>query len=295
MQSGWRQLRSTSTATAVGPPPLLIKYEFGLSDCTVWLTDLTLLWTESLDRKSMIRRSLDIGTSIDASEGSDQRHLLLQKVVDALEQRTGTATDLVQNDNSDRRVILRTRTTLPIPLEPLEWFFVLAPAPQSLMTTEFTIPLIRLNAATVLQRTSLLQQVRDKDHVIAKFIDTLQSEGVELSRAFPGAPSSKPGHRADARHAIGRSVKGLGEFDEEQWQSLLAKNAGCRKGIGDLVSDIFSVESSVQPELKEFQDYTDWWDRLSHKNAQPNGAASKHADIHTENQVSSQGDFQVRI
>lgn len=248
----------------VSLPPLLIKYELGTSDYTVLITDLTLLWRESLDRKRIIRRSFDVDTSIDPSEDSDQLRLFLQKVGDALEQKPGTTIDLVQN-GSDKSLLLRTLTSLPGSLKPLQWSIELLPASQSILTAELIVPMLSQHVISNVEKASLLQQLKEKDLVIAKLTDKMHSDGVDLSRLFPSI-SSRSG-KSTSRQTLGKSVKGLGEFDEDRWRKHIVDNGVSFDGFQELVADAFEIDMTDWPENAPIPEYKSWWVKLSHKDS----------------------------
>jgi hypothetical protein len=249
-------------------PPLLIKTEFGISSYKVWLTDLTYIWAESMDRRQIIQRTFSVDTSIDPSEDTSQLRLFLQSIEDALIQRTGTTVDIVQGDTK-RHLTLQTWTPLPGPLKPLEWKIMLIPAAQSVFTTEFVVPLLSQQSTAKAEKASLLQQLTYKDNVISKLIDKIQSDGVDLSKVFPSAPHARPG--ANARQIIGKSVKGLSEFDFEQWQSRIVRDGKSLEELKDLLSNVFDTDSQEIPgesQIQDSPDYGDWWRNLRYENSQ---------------------------
>ncbi|KAL2042108.1 hypothetical protein N7G274_005296 [Stereocaulon virgatum] len=272
MYPTWRSLPIDFKDVVI--PPLLIKTEFGLSSYKVWLTDLTHIWAESMDRRQIIQRTFSVDTSIDPSEDTSQLRLFLQSIEDALVQRTGTTVDIVQSDTK-RHLTIQTWTPLPGPLKPLEWKIVLIPAAQSVFTVEFVIPLLSQQSTAKAEKASLLQQLTYKDNVISKLIDKMQSDGVDLSKVFPGVPHVRPG--ANARQIIGKSVKGLSEFDFEQWQSRIVRDGKSLEELKDLVSNVFDTDSQEIPgesQIQDSPDYGDWWKNLRYENSQRMPATS---------------------
>ena len=272
-------------------PPLVIKYDMGASDYSVWVTDLTLIWEEVLDRKQIIQRSFSIDTSIDPSEGSDQLRLLLQSVERSLEQQIGSTLSLVR-DNSDQKLLLRTHTPLPGSLRPLDWMIELTTAPQSRFTAELVVSMLGHRVIANSEKASLLQHLKEKDQVIAKLTDKMQSDNMDLTRVFPGVVSSKSGkHRT--REVLGKSVKGLSEFNEQQWQSRLKTDAGARQGYPELVSDAFSNGLEDLLDGAHVPRNDRWWEKLKHKESK-HIEFSKHSDLIEEEVGLTQSDFQVR-
>ena len=274
-------------------PPLLIKTEFGLSSYKVWLTDLTHIWIESMDRRQIIQRAFSVDTSIDPSEDTSQLRLFLQSIEDAIVQRAGTSVEVVQSDNK-KHLILQTSTPLPGTLNPLEWKIMLMPAPQSTLTTEFVIPLLSQQSTAKAEKASLLQQLKYKDNVISKMIERMQSEGVDLTKVFPGAPHARPG--ANTRQVVGKSVNGLSEFNLEQWQNRIGRDGKSLEELKDLVSNAFEADSqepSGESQIQDSPDYGDWWRNLRHENSQQTPATSLLPTSEPEENEVVEGDFQV--
>ena len=291
MRPMWKPLQTAHKDVLI--PPLLIKTEFGLSSYKVWLTDLTHIWIESMDRRQIIQRAFSVDTSIDPSEDTSQLRLFLQSIEDALVQRAGTSVEVVQSDNK-KHLILQTSTPLPGPLNPLEWKIMLMPAPQPMLTTEFVIPLLSQQSTAKAEKASLLQQLKYKDIIISKMIEKMQSDGVDLTRVFPGAPHARPG--ANARQVVGKSVNGLGEFNLEQWQNRIARDGKSLEELKDLVSNAFDADSqepSGESQIQDSPDYGDWWRNLRHENSQQTLATSLLPNSGPEENEVVEGDFQV--
>lgn len=287
MRPAWKVLNLPHAGVFV--PPLIIKYEIGTSDYTVWVTDLTLIWSESLDRKRIIRRSFDVDTSIDPSEDPDQLRLFLKGVGDALAQQPTTTLDLMHNVR-DHNLLLRTFTPLPGSLKPLEWVIELLPALQSTLTAELIVPMLSQQMLANAEKASLLHQLKEKDQIIAKLTDKMQSEGIDLGRLFPGVVSKSS--KAMSRQALGKSVKGLGEFDEHQWRSRLTNNVASSKEFIELVTEAFNVNLGDQPEAAQIPEHRNWWEKLSHKNSQSKRLAREFRHTGAEERF-TQEEFQV--
>ena len=289
MRSPW-QLLNLKNSDAL-TPPLIIKYDIGTSDYSIWITDLTLIWEEVLDRKRIIQRSFSIDTSIDPSEGSDQLRLLLQSIERSLEQQHGTTLSLARDDN-DGKLLLRAHTPLPGSLRPLDWIIELTTAPQSRFTAELVVPMLGQQVIANIEKVSLVQQLKEKDQVIAKLTDKMQSNGVDLVRVFPGVASLKSG-RHNARQVLGKSVKGLGEFDEQKWQSRLRTEAAARQGYPKIVLDAFFDGLADPLDGAHIPNHDKWWEKLRDKNY-THIEVSKESNLIGEEGGLTQSDFQVR-
>lgn len=275
-------------------PPLLIKSEFGASSYKIWLTDLTYIWTESLDRRQIIQRALNVDTSIDPSEDASQLRLLLQSIQDALVQRSGTAVDFLRSDDP-KQLVLQTSTSLPGPLKPLEWRMTLHSAPQSTLTAEFTMSLLSQQSIAKAEKASLLQQLRYKDNVISKLIEKMQSDGVDLSRVFPASVPGRFG--INPRQILGKSVKGLAEFDLQEWQSRMIKDYKTLEELRDLISNTFDadpIEAATESQISESPSYGDWWTNLRRESSQRTSVTSPAQPSNTERNGVECGEFQVR-
>lgn len=286
VRSAWKVL--STTRANLDAPPILIKHEIGSANYAVWLTDLTSVWSEMLDRKQILRRSFDLETSIDPSEDADQFRLFLQRVGDALEQKPSTTLSLVGN-GSEKGLHLRTLTPLPGALKSLDWLIKLMPAPQPDLTAELVVPLLRQRVIANMEKVSLLQQIKEKDQVIAKLMDKLQSDGVDLSRLFPGV-GSKMG-KSTSRQALGKSVKGLTEFDEEKWRKHVLSTGAPFDGLVEVVSDAFEIELFDQPEMAPMPQYEKWWEKVGHEQFRRESLPRIRSEF--EGDTSTQDEFQA--
>ena len=290
MPSAWRTLNLPSQNGGV--ISLLTQHDFGSSNYTVWLTDLTCLWKESLDRRQIIKKAFSIDTSIDPSEDAGQMQLLLSSICKALDQEAGTNVIVSPRDHGSQ-LSMNLTTPLPASLPPLQWTLTLEKASQPEFTSQFVMPLLTGQITLATQTTSLVQQVKDKDTVIAKLMNQLQSDGSDLNKVFPGARFSS---KANVREIAGRSVKGVAEFDEDRWRSRISQENAVPLRLMDLLSRVpfnASVEASDSIYLANNHS---WWDGLGPRS--PTGilqnldgkmlAAHRDTDNWSEND-----DFQV--
>ena len=267
-------------------PHLLVKYEVGPSDYKVWLTDLAYIWTESLDRRQLLRRALSRETSIDPSLDSAQMILFLKALTDALRQLPGTSVDM--NESNDiKNLTLNTSTPLPHPLPPLEWSIMLTLAPQSMFVMEFISPLLSQQLTAKVQKASLIQHLKEKDNVISKMMEKLQGDGVDLRKMFPGAVPSKSSTGPQARGAVAKSVKGLREFDENQWESQVAKENSFYGDISSLFPTIFDDQRQEVGEGLQITAYDEWWKEAGRTDLRREDATSdtRNTDANEEDMV----------
>ena len=216
-------------------PALLISTVFRSDSYTVHLTDLSYIWSESLERCDIFQRSQDENTSIDPRDG-DQLHILLDKIKLGIEGGRDTALTLAVNGNTDRPGITLS-ITVPLPggLDPLEWPVHLTATSQSLLGNQLTIPLLEAQQMRMRELASLADIIREKDNVIQKLVDKLESQGMQLGQVFPQA-AGKAGRKVDRKRAE-EKVKGLSHFDMEVWRQGLDKEES--RDVGQLLEQVF--------------------------------------------------------
>ena len=236
--SAWRILPCSRSGAEVAP--LLFKSETTATEYTIHVTDLVRLWTESLKRKDIIRRALELDTSIDPSEGTDQFVLLLHKLSDALDGGNGTSLSLAEKP--DGQMALEATVLLPSPLPALVWPFKLRPATQQLLSSELVVSCLRDLLHSKHQVSSLLTQLKEKDHVISRLVDKLRSAGIELSAIFPSAQTHGRS-KASTEDSVVNSVRGLREFDENAWKDNLPASFEPNISQEELVLNVFSQKA----------------------------------------------------
>ena len=217
MTSKWQQV--TPDEQPHGLSRLFVQYCFGSSDYQIQLTDLTTLWSESVERRELIRRAWDAGTSIDPSEGPSQMQLLMNNIKASLDSQSGSSMTIDVGDNDYERLNLKTLTPLPGGLKPLIWPIHLHRCSQTTLTTSLIYPCLSEVLSMNDQVQSLLQVLVEKDNAIAKLMDRLQSDPVGISATLLGSSKSKAGV---TRNLTGRAVKsfgGLVPFDEVKWRT----------------------------------------------------------------------------
>ena len=258
----WRPLPLSASAGAQ-LPGFLISEAFTPSSYAIQLTDLTHIWSESLDRRAIVRRSREEGTSIDPSDGKDQLQIFLDKLKLGLKGEKDTTLALTVSAGPDRpSLVLNINVKLPGGLAPLQWPIQLAAAPQSLMTTHFTIPLLRAQHASAQEFASLTEVVKEKDHVIQKLLDKLEGQGNELGQIFPQA-AGRVGRKVDRKIAEER-VKGLGPFDLVAWRRDSRHEVS--RDIAGLVGDVFADDNAVSiaagSDIPNEEESDDWWESI---------------------------------
>ena len=281
MPSAWKPLTLQESNDV---PTLLAKSSFTSSGYTVHVTDLSCVWSETLDRKQVIRRALNENTSIDPSEDASQLRILLKNIGEALSGQENTALSLVSHGG--KQLVLQATAQLPAPLEPLEWTFQLGSLPVTDLRNEIILPLIVSAHIQNERMQHLILEIQDKDRVISKLLDRMESSGADIASIFPGATGAKLSKKVTAREQAAKVVKGLGVFDSEHWlRNSMAINVN-DTSPDELVRKVFDPAALVsmldtegfQPSLKSHGWWKDHVETVENAN-QPTGTAKKDLSI----------------
>lgn len=300
MTSSWKPLQSNSSPHV---PSLLVKYDFEESQYRIFLTDLNYIWTEALERRQIVKRALNVDTSIDPSESTEQFHLLLRNIQKSLDGEEGTKLSMSKIEKS-KQVNLHAVTQLPTPLIPLRWPIYLTLASPEMLAAELILPCLSQQFVAKAQIDSLLQQLKDKDHVISKLADRMQSDGTDFTKIFPGAIRSKVETKLNVRESAGKWVKGLSDFDEENWRKTLSSLLGLSANLSDVFSQIFVPSLRQTLEVNISTDHGNWWHQLKDEENQEGNASagvlsheakSSNYTAITQNKTCIDGDFQVML
>ncbi len=247
-------------------PPLLVKYEFASLGYTIHLSDLTYIWMESLERKQIVKRALNADTTIDPSESGHQLQLLLKNIEKALDGKEDATVSLTKSSVSEQ-LILRTTTPLPGALKPLVWPIHLVLAPQHLLTAELLQPCLSQQFFANIQIASLMQVIKEKDHVINKLTEKMQLDRTDLSKIFPGASSIRAEAKLNFRESASKFVKGLGEFDHGRWRKGLFDSHQFPSNLLDVLSQLFTPDLSPLPQLSYHDSGGAWWRDLRYEDS----------------------------
>jgi hypothetical protein len=257
----WHPL-DISRAADTHLPPLLVSSTFKSDSYTIHLTDLTNIWSESLDHAAILRRSEEENTSIDPSDG-DQLKILLDKLTLAIRSEKNTTLALTINPDAGRPA-MTLKLTVPLPggLAPLEWPVHLAAASQSVFTSLLVFPLLQAQHVRMQEITSLAEVLKEKDHVIQKLLDKLEAQGTELVQIFP--QKAAPGGRKPTRKDAEEKVRSLRPFDMKVWRKDLDSIES--RDTAQLIRNVFSGEGTltigIDNRISVPQGVDNWWDRI---------------------------------
>lgn len=261
MDATWIPLQPKNTQA--NTPPLLVKSVFTRSSYSIYLTDLSRIWHEDLDRRQVIRRALNENTSIDPSEDANQLWILLEKIQSAVRGVEGTACFLEGRQSHGKGLLLRVTAPLPPPLGALQWPIHLALCSQDTLRQELVLPLFGLIYHQKQRSEDLLARLGEKDHVISKLMDKLEASGMDISSVFPSAAAIKASRKLSQREQAATQVKGLAKFDSQHWQLNSNPQSIDKSAVLDMMHDDLLQRdfSRLNPSIGEMF-LSEWWSNL---------------------------------
>lgn len=242
-----------------GLPPLLFKYNSTPKSYELYITDLTKLWSEQLSHKQILKRAEEDDTTIDPSEDSEQFKVLLQKIDEALRSSPGSSMSLTSGSETDS-LELQLSTKLPAPLKPLKWNVYLSKEPHVASTNHLLLPLLREEMGWESRQRTLLDQLKQKDWVLAKLFDKVEAMGIDLSTVFPGISGLLGARKEPSLAQAAKYVKGVAPFDEQAWLGEINK-AFPESGLAaNLLTELSGVDTSDAEQLNPL--LGKWWESL---------------------------------
>lgn len=242
----WHPLPLTTSIRSA--PPLLLQSTFTPTSYTLYLTDLTSVWSETLSKRDILTRAEKEGTSIDPSEDLSQLKILLEKLQHAVvKQDDDVDLELTSTSAPTRRecvLKLKTTTELPAPLRPLTWVFRLQPLPRVQYTNLFVLPLFGCISTLQDQTESLLSTIKDKDSLIERLTDQLKEHNLDVKNMLGGGRARR---------------RGLEIFDEEAWRGDYGGEGERR--VGEVVKDVFGGNGlrEVGGGVRVLGEVEGWW------------------------------------
>ncbi|RYP22394.1 hypothetical protein DL767_009053 [Monosporascus sp. MG133] len=258
--SKWRPL-----PTFPDLPALLVSpgFDVASSSYSLQVTDLANIWAEKLDRKGILRRSLNEDTSIDLSDGDrEQWRVFLTKLEAAFDPALPDHehTSLILSQHNNGGLVLHVTCVLPKPLEPLKWPIFLTKRQPDVLASELVVPLIQANQVRTQETDYLVAKLKEKDAVITRLVDKLQAVGTGLENVFHGLPMKRKVTRTMAEE----KVQGLAPFNEHEWRSQCAPTLKAHQDVPSLIFDAFSNgELPGGRNVKVPEQVNDWWMKLA--------------------------------
>ncbi|KAL4962287.1 uncharacterized protein BDV14DRAFT_109202 [Aspergillus stella-maris] len=273
MPNEWQQLQLVNDGDI---PALLFKFSPTSTGYGFLMTDLNYIWSEHLDRRSLLKRALTDDTTIDPSEDASQLKVLLQKISEGLQNEPGSKTSLKPNASADTHALELTVTCeLPAPLQPLIWRMSLSKESQSSTTDQLLLPLIKAEADREARQRSLIEELNKKDWVLAKLFDKIETLGVDLSSIFPGVSGLRGGRNGPTLAQASKYIKGLAPFDEQSWRD----EASDASSGAELSSSIISQMSDSIASVRAPPD--GWWKSIEETDAGKSSAPQDGNKIRT--------------
>ncbi|KAL4890790.1 XRCC4-like factor-domain-containing protein [Aspergillus ambiguus] len=257
MSAPWKKLHLPETA---GLPPLLFKYITTSTSYEVYLTDLTNVWSEHMNRQAILKRADKHDATIDPSEDPDQFGLLLQKIGDALRHEPGSRIGLHQGSSGSLELDVSIK--LPAPLEPLKWTLYLDKEQSSSTTAHLLLPLIEAEVNRELRQKTLIDQLNRKDWILAKLFDKIEATGIDLSTIFPGISGLRSGRKGTTLAQAAKYIKGVAPFDEQAWLDEVSKTSPDVDLASNILAEISSSEDT-KPAGKLRPPPDAWWEGVS--------------------------------
>lgn len=252
MPRKWKRLQ-----LAYEGPPLLFSFVATSDGYQVHITDLTYMWSEQCNHRAILKRADERNTTIDPSEDPEQFRVLLKKIDEALRGCPGSSVSL-NNGRSPESLELIAITKLPAPLKPLKWPLYLSKEPQPSSTGHLLLPMLRETAGFESRERALLEQIKNKDWVLGKLFDKIETMGIDLGTVFPGTSGLRAGRTGTTLEQAARYIKGVAPFDELTWTNEASKLSPASGLAANLVAE--ASGSGTAEDLSPAEDK--WWSCL---------------------------------
>ncbi|KAJ6021830.1 hypothetical protein N7540_007334 [Penicillium herquei] len=295
MASNWHKL----TLQQPNTPPLISRFTWTREGYTLYVTDLTFVWSEELSHQEILKRAEEKATTIDPSEDHDQFNVLLEKIGETLRGEEGTTT--INSGAEGDSLHLITKSKLPAPLRPLVWEIRLSKQASTSLTNHLLLPLLRDEAGWESRQRFLLDQIKQKDWILGRIFDKMEAIGVDLGTIFPGAAGLRKTKKGSTRSEAARFIKGLAPFDESKWlleSGDSSESSGLAKKV---LNELLGSEKDRDLEkLQATQEH--WWTELpvfSETASFPSTKSDERTygdaspDLKYENDISSQHDMDL--
>ncbi len=255
---GWKVL----SADLPNDTRLLVQsYSSPITGFCVKLTDLSRIWSESLSRDEIIERASRIGSGVDPGEDEEQFKICVGKIESALNGENATSFKISSNEEQGQNLLLSLSAPLPDPLPPFKWTMYLQREPEHRIESELLSPLLLQADSLKQQIQQLVNQLHDKDRIISKICDRLETSGNDLTTVFPGVSNIKTSRKKTQREQLAKHVKGLQDFDENIWKQHQVFPDECGPVKPDTINSVFQDLPTPLNKPGE-QQPTKWWQHL---------------------------------
>ncbi|KAL8399670.1 hypothetical protein RB594_000174 [Gaeumannomyces avenae] len=276
-------------------PNLLVSASFSTAPVSysVHITDLANVWRESLDRKAILLRCLQENTSIDPSDDPENFKELLRWIEAAFDpdspNHADTALALSSTGPNDGAapadLLLEVTCVLPAGFRPLKWPVRLRHGGAAALVADLVLPLVQAHLTRSQEVEALLGVVREKDGVISRVVDKLESTGARMEHVFSALVNT--GKKKITRAVAEARVKGLAPFDaagfkrkfrgggdddahdahdgeEDGPGNSRIKGPVPARDVKDLMDNVFAPALQRHPSLEypEWPALDNWWSEI---------------------------------
>ena len=202
-------------------------------------------------------------TSIDPTDGNENLQRLLDWIRAAfdIDDPEHPNTSLTLSKGKDDSIEVHITCVLPEPFKPLKWPLYLTKCPASTLATELVLPLIQSHEARAQEIDHLITIIRDKDAVINRLVDKLESNGMGLEHIF----NKLLGKRKVRRKEAEGKIKGLAPFAEADFRKDGVQEASRSGDVAALLDTVFRDNGLKQNPGMEFEASAmldTWWTEL---------------------------------
>lgn len=273
--SCWRALELSDELVGQQIPQLLVKPVFNTASYTVYLTDLSNIWSEELDLEGIVDRASSEKSPIEVSkQDTAQLAILLNNVEKALSNSDDAICRVTRNTGDG--ITLHTSVILPKPLDSLTWKHHLRKRTSTTLRNELVLPLLISSYIQQARIASLISTINGKDKAITRLVDQSESSNLDLAAAFPSVGGLKPGRKLIKREQAARHVPALRPFSEGLWRSETEQLVDPDVTMLRLFDEAL-VQSTpvVPPKLKLSDGGEAWWMAISTRLIAPKVVAKK--------------------
>ena len=208
----WKRLQVTRKQNL-----LFYKFDSQSEGLKLQITDIVGIFSCSVSREQLKVHVADQTPSIDPSESDSQYQSFCTKLNESL--RHGGNKLKVYDESRDSAVQIELSTTLdlPKPLRPLSWTFRLDKLSQSEFSAALVVPLLHELHLWKEDQEHLFRIIEEKDHVMSKLLDRLETSGTDLGMIFPSITGGRSRRTQITVSEASKHIPGIAAFDKTAW------------------------------------------------------------------------------
>lgn len=274
--SCWRVLELSDPLDVDRVPQLLVKPSFGSSAYSIFLTDLSNIWSEELDLAGIVGRASEEESPIEVSEQDpSQLGILLETIQKSLASNDDTSCEMTRTGTDG--IILYTTISLPEPLDSLKWKFSFCKRTAVTLKNELILPLLVSSHVQHERINGLITTIAEKDRAITRLVDQYETSNLDLAAAFPSIGGLKSGRKSVKREQAAKHIPGLQPFHETSWKKATANlHDADVSTLGLFQEALTECAPRIPTQLMAEDNHTAWWFSVGTvpRNTRP-GAKSK--------------------